>query len=120
MAAIRSVNESWPRTSEPSGSAIVPPRVVIAGRPRVPSIGAEPLRQQTREARQINQIEGVFLAGEHRDGGALERVDVFPGLVERQVMVLRDGGESQLDQKSEPANHFVLMLDLRCAIVIGH
>lgn len=45
---------------------------------------------------------------------------MLPSQFERHVVVLRDGCEGQLDQEAQPANHFVLMLDFRCAVVVGH
>src|SRR5580658_4869779 len=43
-------------------------------------IGTETFGQQSRKARQIEQIEGVVLARKHRDRRPFERVNMLPRL----------------------------------------
>src|ERR1700730_7268036 len=83
-------------------------------------IGTETFGQQSREARQIEQVESIVLAGEHRDRGALECVDMIPGLFEGHRFVLRDGGESQLDQKAQTPDQLVFVLDASRPFLISH
>src|ERR1700688_139065 len=93
----------------PSPDAIVPLRCFIASG-RAPSVGAEPLPQQAREARQIYQVEDFIPAREHR--GRFERLYTLPRLIEGQRVILREGRESKIDQETQPTKHLVFLFDL--------
>src|ERR1700730_236699 len=108
-----------PATIDPSGSTIRPESVRIKVESD-DSVGAVSLRQQARKARHINEVEGLFFAREHRDGRSLERHHVLPSLLQRKRVVLREGGESEIDQEAEPPDHLIFQLDQGFALAILH
>src|SRR6266851_966005 len=75
---------------------------------------------QAREAWQINEIEGIVLAGEHCDSGLLEPADMIPSLLERDRVILRYRREDQIDEEAQPANQFVFMRYQRRYPFVGH
>src|ERR1700682_990966 len=95
-------NRIWPATIDPSGRTIRPESVRIELAPSCYSVGAISFRQQARKARHIEEVKSRFFAGEHRDRRALQRQHVLPRLLQRKRIILRNGGESEIDQEAEP------------------
>src|SRR5579863_1724020 len=85
-----------------------------------PLVGTEFFAQQARKTRQVDQVEGVVLAGKHRDRGALEPAHVFPRFLEGHRVVLRDRREDQIDQKAQPADLLVFVRYARGQILVSH
>ncbi len=83
-------------------------------------VGTKAFGEQTGETGEIEQIESVVLAREHRDRSTLECTHVLPAFLESHGVVLGDRGESEFDEKAEAAHHFVFVGDLGGAIVVAH
>src|ERR1022692_2172016 len=96
-----------PEKMEPSARAIRPDRVGIKVAPDDYSICAVSFREQAGKTRHINQIEGPLFSGKHRDCRALERHHMLPSLLQRKRIILRDGGEGEIDQEPKPPNHLI-------------
>src|SRR5207302_6735155 len=84
------------------------------------SICAKAFGQKPGKARQINQVEGLFLTRKHRYRCPFKRSDVLPGLLERHRIILRDRCESEFDKEPQSANQLIFMGDKSCPVFVIH